>query len=53
MEILDDANRFLYTSDAAKYAACERAIKQVTYTLERLSVVWKVRSALLPFLSMA
>ena len=43
MECLDEANRFLYTGEDHRFAACERALAQVTYSLERLSSVWKVR----------
>ena len=42
-ECLDEAARFRNVSDEARYAACERAVKQVGYTLERLAHVWKVR----------
>lgn len=42
MEILDDANRFLNTTNPASFSASERAINQVTHTLERLALVWKV-----------
>ncbi|BGP32042.1 ribosome bioproteinsis protein ytm1 [Rhodotorula toruloides] len=41
MESLDEANGFLRTSDDAHFAACERALQQVTHTLHRLSLVWK------------
>lgn len=46
MESLDEANGFLRTSDDAHFSACERALQQVTHTLHRLSLVWKVRSLL-------
>lgn len=42
-ESLDDANEFRNTGSKARYAACERALRQVTHTLERLAHVWKVR----------
>lgn len=48
MESLDAANGFMYTSDDSRYVACERAVHQVTHTLERLVQVWKVRFALFP-----
>ncbi|GAA5945607.1 hypothetical protein JCM1841_003914, partial [Sporobolomyces salmonicolor] len=41
MESLDEANGFLRTSDDSRYAACERALQQVTHTLQRLALVWK------------
>ena len=41
MECLDAANRFLHTSDDGRFAACERALAQVTHSLERLSQLWK------------
>ena len=43
MSCLDEANRFLYTTDDDRYTSCERAIGQVTHLLGRLSTVWKVR----------
>jgi centromere/kinetochore protein ZW10 len=42
MEILDESKGFLYTGKDDRFAACERAMRQVTYTLERLAKVWKV-----------
>lgn len=48
MESLDEANGFLRTSDDAHYAACERALQQVTHTLHRLSLVWKVHPVFPP-----
>lgn len=42
MDSLDEANRFLYTSEDARYASCERAIAKVASTLERLAEAWKV-----------
>lgn len=42
MECLNEANRFLYTSQDVRFAACERALRQVTHMLERLAQVWKV-----------
>lgn len=47
MESLDVANRFLYTGDDARFAACERALAQVIMTLQRLVKVWKVRDSAL------
>lgn len=44
MECLDEANRFLYTSEDVRFAACQRALRQVTHMLERLAQVWKVSS---------
>ncbi|GAA6016544.1 hypothetical protein JCM11491_002356 [Sporobolomyces phaffii] len=41
MESLDEAAGFLRTSDDARYATCERALQQVTHTLQRLALVWK------------
>lgn len=41
-ECLADAEGFRDTGDAARFAACERAIKQVKHTLERVSQAWKV-----------
>ena len=49
MSCLDEASRFLYTADDSRYAACERAIGQVTDLLQRLSTVWKVRLFALAF----
>lgn len=43
MDSLDQANRFLYTADEARFAACERALQQVSDSLERLVKDWKVR----------
>ena len=42
MDSLDQANRFLYTADDSRYAACERALQQVTESLERLVKGWMV-----------
>ena len=42
-ECLDEASRFRNTSDESRFAACQRAVKQVGYTLERLAHVWRVR----------
>ena len=42
-ECLDEASRFRNTSDEPRFAACQRAVKQVGYTLERLAHVWRVR----------
>ncbi|GAA5943718.1 uncharacterized protein JCM15063_005814 [Sporobolomyces koalae] len=41
MESLDEASGFLRTSDDSRYATCERALQQVTHTLQRLALVWK------------
>ncbi|GAA5897511.1 hypothetical protein JCM6882_003504 [Rhodosporidiobolus microsporus] len=41
MESLDEAAGFLRTSDDSRYSACERALQQVTHTLQRLALVWK------------
>ncbi|GAA5988600.1 hypothetical protein JCM5350_005762 [Sporobolomyces pararoseus] len=41
MESLDEAGGFLRTSDDSRYATCERALQQVTHTLQRLALVWK------------
>lgn len=46
MESLDEANGFMRTSDDNRYSACERALQQVTHTLQRLALVWKVRPRL-------
>jgi len=45
MESLDEASGFLRTSDDSRYATCERALQQVTHTLQRLALVWKVSSS--------
>lgn len=42
MDQLDQANRFLYTADDARFSACERALQQITENLERLVKDWKV-----------
>ncbi|GAA5851143.1 hypothetical protein JCM8547_004143 [Rhodosporidiobolus lusitaniae] len=41
MESLDEAGGFLRTSDENRFSACERALQQVTHTLQRLALVWK------------
>ncbi|GAA6011922.1 hypothetical protein JCM10207_003430 [Rhodosporidiobolus poonsookiae] len=41
MESLDEAGGFLRTADEGRYSACERALQQVTHTLQRLALVWK------------
>lgn len=48
MESLDDANGFKDTADSAVYARCERAIKQIHHSLERLAKVWAVSSVYQP-----
>lgn len=45
MESLDDANGFRDTADPATYARCERSIKQIHHSLERLAKVWAVSQA--------
>jgi hypothetical protein len=42
MENLDDAGAFRNTSDPATFDQCERALKQVVYSLDQLAHVWKV-----------
>ncbi|GAA5977789.1 hypothetical protein JCM11641_006073 [Rhodosporidiobolus odoratus] len=41
MESLDEAAGFLRTSDDVRFSTCERALQQVTHTLQRLALVWK------------
>lgn len=45
MESLDEASGFLRTSDEARFQSCERALQQVMHILQRLALVWKVRSS--------
>ena len=48
MESLDDANGFRDTADPATYARCERSIKQIHHSLERLAKVWAVSKDVSP-----
>lgn len=41
-ESLDDAQGFLYTSDDARFAICERAVSDISDNLTTLSRAWKV-----------
>ncbi|PLW58701.1 hypothetical protein PCANC_00261 [Puccinia coronata f. sp. avenae] len=41
MECLNEAEGFVKTSQEDRFLACERACKQVTYTLTSLAQVWK------------
>lgn len=42
LECLEETEGFRDPADEMRFAACERALKQVTHTLERLSHAWKV-----------
>ena len=41
-EQLDEADGFKDTSEDTRFHTCQRALRQVLYTLDRLASVWKV-----------
>lgn len=41
-ESLEDTRRFADVADAMVFATCERAMRQINHTLERLAHVWRV-----------
>lgn len=46
IELLDEADGLRYTDDSQAFPRCQRSIRQIISTLERLSHAWKVRLTL-------